>query len=39
MMTKEEHIKYWVDTAGNDWKVTGDTFDVKIICTVCFGRI
>jgi len=29
MMTKEEHIKYWVDTAGNDWKVTGDTFDAK----------
>jgi HEPN domain-containing protein len=29
MMTKEEHIDHWVDTAQNDWKATGDMFDTK----------
>jgi HEPN domain-containing protein len=29
MMTKEEHINYWVNTAENDWTVAWDTFDTK----------
>jgi len=28
-MTKEEHLNYWVNTANNDWKATGDLFDTK----------
>jgi HEPN domain-containing protein len=27
MMTKEEHIKYWVDTAQKDWVVAESTLD------------
>ena len=29
MLSKEEHIKYWKDTAETDWKVAGDTFDAS----------
>ena len=29
MMTKEEHIKYWVDTAEYDWKGVGSAFDTE----------
>jgi HEPN domain-containing protein len=29
MMTKEEHIKYWVDTAQKDWKAAECMFDTK----------
>jgi len=25
-MTKKEHIKYWVDTANNDWKTVNNLF-------------
>jgi HEPN domain-containing protein len=29
MMTKEEHIQYWVDTAQYDWTGTDHAFDTK----------
>jgi HEPN domain-containing protein len=29
MMTKEDHITHWVNTAQNDWKVALDTFDAN----------
>ena len=29
MMTKEEHIKYWIDTAQYDWEGTEDAFNAK----------
>ena len=28
-MTKEDHIKYWVDTAQKDWLATESMFDTK----------
>jgi len=29
MMTKEQHINYWVDTAQNDWVTVESLFDAK----------
>ena len=29
MMTKEQHIAYWVDTAGDDWRRKELIFDAK----------
>ena len=29
MMTKEQHIAYWVDTAQKDWTATESMFDTK----------
>ena len=29
MMTKEQHIQYWVDTAEYDWNGVGSAFDAK----------
>jgi len=28
MMTKEQHIKYWVDTAQYDWSGTEEAFNI-----------
>lgn len=29
MLTKDEHIKYWVDTAKKDWKTVQNMFGTK----------
>jgi HEPN domain-containing protein len=29
MMTKEQHVKYWVDTAQYDWEGANDAFQTK----------
>jgi len=36
MMTKDEHIKYWISTAGKDWDVAIVLFKQKNIYIVCF---
>jgi HEPN domain-containing protein len=28
-MTKDEHVKYWIETAENDWKIVTKLFDSK----------
>ena len=33
MMTKEQHINYWLNTAQYDWTGTGGAFDTGILIT------